>query len=137
MIRNNKRQRGVTIIEVTISMLLLLLVVGIVAQTVVSVNQQRRLAMQRMLASQEVANQMERVSTLAWGELDAANFKWSPDEDLARRLPNCDLNFTSKPITEPLPAKRVTLEMTWKDPAGRSIEPVRLVRWIYQTESSE
>ncbi len=131
-------RQGVTIIEMTISLILMLAVLGVVTQAVVGVSRQRRVVVQRMLATQEVANITERANALSWDRLTPENVAaWSVAKELARRLPNAVLQIDVDELNDPLVAKRVTVQLVWTNHAGRQVAPVRLVSWVYQPEASE
>jgi len=95
----------------------------------------RRDAAQRQLASQELANVMERVLARESSALtpEAVAIEELSAEAKAR-LPGGELKVTVTASDDSPPAKRVTAELRWNDATGQSMAPIRLTAWKYQHE---
>ncbi len=131
-------RRGITIIELTISMILVTLVMAFIGQAAIGMARQQRMVMQRAMATEEVANLMERASVLDWDELTPDRLQqWSMRKELSQRLPNSSLKCDVHASDDVTPAKRIAIELTWTNYAGDTTQPVRLVSWKYRREDSQ
>lgn len=93
----------------------------------------RRDAAQRQLATQELANVLERSLSRSWNELTPeAVAREELSGDAKARLPGAAFKVTVTTTDETPRAKRVTAELRWADGAGRPMAPVRLSAWKYE-----
>ena len=122
---------GFSVIELMIAVLLLGTVFAMLGPTLTWIRQQRRLADDRQLALIELSNVAERLSLVSYEAVTPehlAGLTLAPP--VAAALPQARLSATLADETEP-PAKRVTLELTWKGDGTRPVAPLRLVTWRY------
>ncbi len=94
---------------------------------------QQRSLDRRQIAAQQAANVMEHLAAVPWDELtpESARQLQLP-EQAPRALPNGQLEIEiSSPPEEP-DAKRVTVEIRWRNGAGKLVSPVRLVTWRFR-----
>ncbi len=133
-----RRRAAATIVEVTISMLLLTIMLIAVAQAMAQVVKQRRAVQRRLLATDVVANHMERAAALPWEELTAERMEaWRLASDVTDRLPDSKLTFHVDATGENPTAKRVIVELQWSNSAGDMVEPARLVTWRHRGHAKE
>lgn len=130
-------RRGYTLLELMTAMIVL----GTATATIVPVigwaHAQRRAAESRQIAVLEAANVIERLSVRKWEDVtpeSAAKIKLSPSA--ARSLRDPVLKVTVAPVKDDPDAKRVALELRWKNREGDSLQPVRLTRFLYKGKPS-
>jgi len=133
--RRLRRSRGYSLMEVTAAASLLAVVMLIAVPSLRWVAAGRRDAADRQLATQEIANVLERVTARPWSDLtpDAVASEELSAEARAR-LPAFELHVAVTTISDKPRAKRVTVELRWNDTAGRPMAPVRLSAWRYERE---
>lgn len=125
-------------IEVFVAMFILASLITAVAKVTILAAHQRRAAERRQLAFSETANLMERAAASPWKETTTkifSDFKLSTN--LQQQLPWATLKIVVNEVPQPLPAKRITIEVFWKNRAGVQVEPVRLVSWKYNQPTTK
>lgn len=96
------------------------------------VHAQRRAADARQIAVHEVANVMERFSTRDWNDMTQAAadaVKLTPEA--AGLLQEPQLKVIVEAVSKPSIAKRVTVELRWKNRQGNGVSPARLTSFVY------
>jgi type II secretory pathway pseudopilin PulG len=127
-------RRGVSLIELTVAALLLGTVFAALGPVLHGIRQQREQARQRQVAVLELANQAERLALRSWEELTPERLQQIELSETARQtLRQASLRVALAEEAEPL-ARRITLELSWSDPAGRAVAPLRVVVWRYPRE---
>ena len=123
---------GFTMFELAVACVLLCALASVATTTLVWRGAEQRTADARLLATLEAGNLLERLTLLEWSALTA--------EGLAReqlpaaasaRLPAAQLSLTVDELTEPVLAKRISVEIQFTNPAGAPARPVRLTGWVY------
>ncbi len=92
----------------------------------------RRSSDRREIALQEAANAVERASAIPFTELTAdrlAQIKLSPA--VAELLNGARLSLAVEPADDELPARHVTVDVSWISASGASEPPVRLDFWAF------
>ena len=133
-----RRRRGFTLLEVTVAGVLLGTVMAVTVPTLGWIVQQRRASLQRQEAIAEVANIMERITIRPWEQITTENVATLKlADETERQLPGAKLRVTvdAKPTTPD--AKRIAIELAWRNRAGRSNAPVRLTAWVYRKGRAE
>jgi Tfp pilus assembly protein PilV len=94
---------------------------------------QRRLAEQRRVALQEIANEAERLAVVPWDELAPDKLKgWTPSPELTAVLPTASCQAeVSEPAGAPI-SRQIRLAVTWQNAAGQEVKPVELTVWRFQ-----
>jgi Tfp pilus assembly protein PilV len=133
------RRRGVTIFEMTIALLLAGVVLAGMAQLLAALASHRRESERRLAAIHEAANQMERLAVLPWSELTPeATAAWKLSQEAADALPAGELTVSISdaelPVEAPPAARRVEVEVAWRNSAGPMVDPVRVVAWRFPQE---
>jgi hypothetical protein len=124
------------VFEVLVSTLLLSAAFATVVPLLGSVAAQRRAAEQRQLALQEVANVMERYAERSWADIKPeTDGTVELSSEVRRVLHHAALEVKVDEATGPPAAKRIAIELRWKDRSGRFAAPIRLVTWVYQRGS--
>ena len=132
-LRGRATCRGFTLLEVTLSLAVLLSASVLLTQFLVASSQQRRVAHQRRLALQEVANRMERVLAVKYDDVTAAAIeKEELSAQAMEQLPAAKLTASVTDEAGPPAGKRVRLEISWEQ-VGDRVKPVGLTVWRYQS----
>jgi hypothetical protein len=123
------------LVELVVSCLLIGTVAGLVLPAVSWTAIQRRAALRRQAASEELSNLMDRLTRQAWSEVtEQRAAEMGLAEEIERQLPHAQL---SAAVESDQDAKRIQLSLTWTDRAGRAVAPLRLTTWIYRLPSTE
>ncbi|MBW3598264.1 MAG: type II secretion system GspH family protein [Planctomycetes bacterium] len=136
------RRRGVTILELTVAIILAGVLLAGVGQLLTVVAAQQREGERRAAAMHEAANQMERLAARPWSELtseSAADLQLS--EEAAEALPEGMLSVMVNEVesgedADAIPGRRIEVAVSWRNSAGRQVEPVRLVAWRFPEEAA-
>ncbi len=126
------KRRGFGLAEVAVSAILLMVALVLVAQIVIGLAAERKAAEQRQRAFQEAANVMERVTSRTWDELTpeyAKGITLAVPTSSALRGGSVDVAIA--PASGEPPAKKIAVEVRWRDRTGGPEAPVRLVSWVY------
>jgi len=125
-------RRGLTLLEVTVTSLLLAVLFAVSMRMVGATAARRRAAEDRRAAMREAANVMERLAVRPWNELTpeaVADLRLSNEAANALRGATLKIDVTDQP-GEPQ-GKRIVVEVHWRDSAGKSLPPRRLTAWRY------
>src|SRR5262245_55180750 len=109
--KRQMRQRGMTLIELAVSLLVLGVAMAALVQLVSLAARQRRATTQRRVALQEVANQSERIALLPWSETEPDKLTaWQASAELADVLPaaKCSIAVSEESDSS---ARRIRLEV--------------------------
>lgn len=112
---------------------------SILAATVlVSVNANRRTAERILLATEELNNQLERLTAQPWTEIIPDKLKQAQLASYtAASLPNAELKITMHEVQAPAPAKRLDAELRWQDRGQAWRPPLRMSTWIFATQEGQ
>jgi Tfp pilus assembly protein PilV len=133
--RTYRPRRGLSVLEVTLSLLVLAVAIGGLAQLITTAAAQRRASETRRLASQEAANVAERIALLAWDELTTERLAaWKPSVELTSTVPSAKLQLDVASEPSPPEAKRVQIDVQWTDASGQTLDPISLTVWKFQPE---
>jgi hypothetical protein len=128
-----RRRRGTTIIEAIGAMLLLSVATVTLTQLVALAARQSRQADERRIASQELANWMERAAAVPVDELTEKRLtEIQPAVDRLERLREPTFSAQVTDEEGPLAARRVELTMGWTNGMGGAAEELRLVAWRHE-----
>ena len=129
-------RRGMTIMELLVSLLILGAAMAALVQFVLLVGRQQQSLHQRRLALQEVGNQAERLALASWDETAPDKLKtWQPSPDLVDVLPRATCQATVSEEEGAPASRRIRLEVTWTNAAGQPVEPVTLTLWKFSPEA--
>ena len=132
--RGPSRRGGYTMVELAVSVLVLVAAMGISVRVVGWVGAERRSADRRQWALQEVANVMERVSAEPFDRVTPAKARAiASGSDAAGRLPGGSWEVAVDDERDsPVPARRVSVRLRWKDRSGGWEAPARLTAWVFR-----
>jgi len=126
-------KRGLSVLEATMSLLILSFAVAGLLQILTVAASQRRATEIRRLALADLANQAEQIALLSWDELTAEKLAIrQPSAELLAAAPAARLNIAVNDETGAPAAKRIHLTADWTTPAGQSVQPVELTVWRHQ-----
>lgn len=128
-----RRSAGFTILELMVTLILLASVMATVVPLLSWVNAQRRAADARQVAVQEATNILERFSARDWDDVSqpsAIAVKLSADT--AESLRDARLKVTVHWDPQQPTAKRITVELRWKNREGDELSPVRLTGFVFR-----
>lgn len=126
------RRRAFTLVEITISSLVLSIAMVLTLHVLAWVAAERRAVERRECAVQEVANLMERLTARPWDELTAQRLAQVTLSQAARSaLPGAELTASVDDLSKPVVSRRLTFRLRWRNRAGGFERPVRLSAWTY------
>ncbi|MBW3539487.1 MAG: hypothetical protein KY476_04385 [Planctomycetes bacterium] len=131
-----RARRGFTLFELAVTTLVLGAAFALIGPLLVRVARSERAAEQRQIALFEVSNTLERITSLDWQSLTGESLDSLPLSETARAgLSEPNLRASVEAVKGPPEAKRIVVEIDWKDTAGVRVAPVRLVTEVYRRES--
>ena len=139
-------RRGTTVLEATISLVILAAALTGTTQLAVTASRASRVADDRLFAADEASNVMERLFVLDWEKLTSERANEEKLSELARsRLQDAALEIE---VTSPtaddsnedgatMQVKRIRVRIHWSNAAGERGRPVELSAWRSRKEASE
>ncbi|MDX1944335.1 MAG: hypothetical protein SFU86_02935 [Pirellulaceae bacterium] len=125
-------RRAFSLTEVTLALFVVGMAAGALAQMLFVAAGQRRASEQRRLAGQEVANLAERIAARPYRELTG---EWLASQTLSAEMraaaPQAALLALLTSEEDPVPGRRVRIEVSWPNSVGQPVEPVGLTVWKY------
>ncbi len=119
-------RRGLSSLEVIVSLTLLASVIAFALPLIVAHGRLLKAQRNYRLAVDELASQLDVLSTLPAGDLPSAIEKLQPSASLVERLPGATLRGD---LADSQLGRRLTLEIVWNEP-NRQAAPVRLTSWL-------
>jgi type II secretory pathway pseudopilin PulG len=116
------RRAGFLLGELLITVILLAVAMTVAVRLVGWVALEQRAAERRERALMEASNLLERLA--------AARAALSPAAQQA--LPGAELKVEVTEVDSPLPAKRLRVQVRWRDRSGGFEAPIRLTTWVYR-----
>lgn len=140
MMKSKRRtvRRGSLLLETAMSALMLMIAMTIIVQVVASVANSRRNWDRRMIAANEAANQIERLSARPFDALAAGAVEGLSLSPEARTLPGAELkaDVVADDAAGGPGSKRISLRLRWRNGAGDWNAPVRLTTWVHRRKES-
>jgi prepilin-type N-terminal cleavage/methylation domain-containing protein len=125
-------RRGFTLIEVTITVVLLAAAMTAIVQVLGWVAAERRAIERRQWAVEEAANLMERVTAAPFDEITAESARAvTLSAPVREKLPGPELTVNVSAPEAAHGGKRVAIGIRWRGRGGTWEAPVRLTAWIY------
>lgn len=130
-------RRGVSLVELLCTLVLLGVVFSMSIAVMVSVAKQRRVSEQRQVALQHGSNLLERAAAKGWSGLTPGvqTINDAP-ESLSAMLPDLQQRVEVTEVSEDDQSKRVNVTLQWKNSAGQMVSPVQLCTWVFPLEVS-
>ena len=132
--KQSTRCRGVTLVEVIVSGILLGAVTMVAVPTLGWIARERRAADRRQEAIAELENVMDRFSARPWQQITpegAARIALS--ESTRRQLPGAMLQSSVETNPQAPDEKQIRVELSWQNRIGKQMAPQRLTAWVYRT----
>lgn len=130
-----RRNRGTTLIEVSVSILLAAALGSLAAQVLGFLAYQQHAIERRELAVAEADNLMEQLTSLAWSDLTPERLAtFSLSDNLRQAIPAAKLDLAVEPSADTPEARRIRIKIEYPGPAGVAVHPVRLTSWVYRIE---
>ena len=128
-----RSRRGYGLFELAIAIFLLSVVLGVMVKVVNGVGIERRAADRRLFAIQEASNLMERLTSEPFDTLSNERAKVISEGSLPKKsLPDASWQIDVSELKGgPLPAKRLSVRLRWKDRSQGWDSPVSLTSWVY------
>ncbi|HEY3395520.1 MAG TPA: type II secretion system protein [Lacipirellulaceae bacterium] len=131
-----ERRRGMSLLEITLAAGLLGVLMTVSVQMLRVMGDRQRADERRAAVLQTVQALAEQLENMPWKKLTAgAADEIAIPETMVRHLPGAKLSVSISEETEPVVAKRVTVELRWKGPRGQPAAPVRLTTWAFRDAS--
>ena len=132
------RRRGISLIEMIVSTVLLSAVLVAAVPMIGWSFQQRHLAQKRQLANQEVANIMETIATTPWAQVTSETLgQVKLSEAAQNELNNAKLEINLKQSESDIVSKQIILKLSWSDKMNRPIAPITLTTWMYEVAGAK
>jgi type II secretory pathway pseudopilin PulG len=138
-IANRSSARGAfTLLEISVAAAMLAVLLGTSVRVFSAMSAQQTATARQALATQTVQNALEHAETLPWDDVTAENVESIViPASIHSTLPGATANAKIVSEEQPVRAKRVTVELSWQGPKGRTSAPSRLTTWIYPDASNE
>ena len=125
-------RRGSMLLEAVVSAGLLGTLFVTIGQVVVLLHRQTGLADRHFVAQQTLENPLEQFTHRPWSEITSAQVDQLELPPLAlSKLPRAVLRGEVTDESEPVPAKRITLRLGWRNGPEGASRPLILTAWIY------
>lgn len=107
------------------------------ATVLISTNANRRTAERTLIATQELNNQLERLSAQKWDELTNDKVKQLPLSPFAAQgLPKGELKIAVHDVEVPARARRLDAELSWQDRSGGMRPPLKMSTWVFAPQEA-
>jgi type II secretory pathway pseudopilin PulG len=123
-----QHHRGTTMHELLVAIALLGSIVSLVIPLSVKVTRVRQLYHERMVAIEEVANQMEQLALVSPDQIEHALAAVSISTAAADYLHEAELKATTEQAELGV---RLRVSLRWKDRLGNRSRPVSLTTWLF------
>ena len=134
--RRSTRQRGcrgITTIELIVSMSLLALLFSTILPMLRWADWQKKESQRRTIATQFASNLLEELTSQKYAGLTKAIAEQSEvPEEYREVLPDAKLNVDLTPTEESPVGQKITVTLRWTNRSGQSSRPVRLTSYVYQ-----
>jgi prepilin-type N-terminal cleavage/methylation domain-containing protein len=125
-------RRGMTVIEIVAAAAILAVLLASVVQAFRVFDTHRRVAERRAVALETTQSLLEQLSNTPWdGLTPAIAEKLAIPAAVKSFLPGANVAASVADVSEPVVAKRVSVELKWNAPSGAEARPVRLTSWVY------
>jgi Tfp pilus assembly protein PilV len=126
------RRSGFLLGELLITVILLGVAMTVAVKLVGWVALEQRATERRERALLEASNLLERLAAGRWGELSAEAARAALSPAAQQALPGAELKVEVTEVDRPLPAKRLRVQIRWRDRSGGFEAPIWLATWVYR-----
>mgnify|MGYP001428761443 CR=1 FL=1 len=131
----DKTRRGMTMIEIIAAAAILGVMLASAVQVIRVLETQRRTADRRALALETTQSLLEQLGNTPWDQLTpSANAALTIPEAVSVYLPSAKAVATVVEQQDPVPSKRIAVELQWNAPSGLPVAPIRLTTWVFENE---
>ncbi|QDU91104.1 hypothetical protein Pla175_45220 [Pirellulimonas nuda] len=130
------RRSGVTLVELAASGVMLAVLLVLATRLVLAVDRQARLAERRTQASAVLQNLMEEATTRWQAASPEAVARLAAESSAPASLPDGALSAAVDEQDDPLPSRRVTLTLRWRDFPGAEPTQAALSGWVFRGEEA-
>ena len=129
----SRPRRGFGLAELAISAMVVMVAMGVTVKVLGWVATERRAADRREWAVQTVSNVLERVGSEPFDRVTTETVKTiAAATTRDRALPDAVWEVAVEDDKDaPIPSRRVSLQLRWKERSGGWGAPVRLTAWVY------
>ena len=128
----HRRRRGGLMVEAMIASLAIGTAAVLTVSMLITISGNRRTAERTLVATQELSNQLERLTARPWGELTPELVKdVQLSTSAAARLPHGELRVRLQAVELPRPGKRLEGELRWQDRGNSWRPPLRMTTWVF------
>lgn len=126
------RRHGGLLVEALIASTAIGMAAILSVSMLVTVSGNRRTAERLLLATEELSNQLERLTAKPWAELTPELAKQAQlSSSAAVGLPHAELKIRVQAVDKPRPGKRLEGELRWQDRGNSWRPPLRLTSWVF------
>lgn len=133
---NHRHRRGFTLLELTTACAMFVVVALVVAELIHVITRQERSADARQAALRAVANRLEQLQARDWDDLPVAKTHETLPDDVQLLLKSARMQ-TEVTAVEAGAARKIRVQIDWRDPAGNWLSPVALSAWKHRPGSEE
>lgn len=125
-------RRGFSLLEVLVAGLAVSTAVLIAFTALTTAQSGRRKAERMQYATQELQNQLERLSIQKWEDLTPERLaKWNTLESPGDRIPGAQLSVSVSEVMQPRRARQLVAQWKWSEADQHKYPPLRLTTWIF------
>jgi hypothetical protein len=136
--QTNRGRRGAILADTLIASMAIGTAAVLSVVMLASVNGTRRTAERVLLATQELSNQMERLTAKPWTELTPELVQQAKlSASAAAGLPQSELKIRLEEVAAPRPGKRLEGELRWQDRGNSWRPPLRLTAWVFAPQEAK
>lgn len=137
--RSIGNRHGLSLMEVTVSAVLVSVVLAAATQFVGALASGQRVAQRRAYALSTLDNVVEQVASQPWDQIAVDQpFEVELPTEVSQYLPGAQVRLLAADQSEPLVARRVTATIAW--PRSKRLdatENLQITFWLYQGESTD
>ena len=116
-------------LEVVAALFVLAVAISLLGE-MVAVSKHGKRQVQRQWAQREVSAAMLQLVSQPFDQLSSTS-PCSLSPAAAQQYPDAELKLSILKVDNPLPAKRLTLELHWGNTSTHLLPPTRLTAWVY------
>lgn len=125
-------RRGLLLAEAMIAGIAIGTAAVLTVSMLITIQGNRRTAERTLVATQELNNQLERLTAKTWSEITPETTKdIQLSSSAAARLPQGELRIQVEAVDAPRPGKRLLGELRWQDRGNSWRPPVRMTAWVF------
>ena len=129
------QRRGITLIEMVATFVLIGSAISLAAPLLVSVSRQRLAIEQRQFAIQHAGNILESYSALPWEKLPVGTLPLADaPADVQTLLQDLKQSLEITEHADKPTSRRLSVSISWRGPSAMVAKPVQMSAWVFQAE---